>query len=63
MATEVFSWGFTGWLTQRFAQYELSGFILGAAFSLVLIRRKRLRRRSVTPRVGHGSAGRYLRQR
>lgn len=32
MATEVFSWGFTGWLTHRCAHYEVYGFIDGCRF-------------------------------
>lgn len=32
MATEIFAWGYTAWLTQRPSGYELSGYIDGRDF-------------------------------
>jgi len=35
MATEVFAWGYIGWLTRRPEGYSLSGYIDGQEFEIV----------------------------
>ncbi|RQG99136.1 hypothetical protein [Paraburkholderia dinghuensis] len=35
MATELVSWGYTAWLTQRPIGYELSGYVEGREFAVV----------------------------
>jgi len=36
MATEIFSWGYTAWRTQRPGGYEVSGYVDGHKFDVVM---------------------------
>lgn len=35
--TEIFSWGYIGWLTRRTEGYELSGYFDGEEFSVIAV--------------------------
>lgn len=42
--TEIFSWGYIGWLTRRTEGYELSGYLDGELFSVIAVTPKQATR-------------------